>query len=1003
MANERDQRRYECIQVKLAELEEVRSETVTDLKFASCKGYAQHGAIPRQFEPFDGLWRCAADTHAWLQFSPPALAAEEGRTLYLEIDTGSSGWDACNPQMLLFYDGKAVRGLDVNHRAVPFPAGVREVTAYMYSGVDERKYLPVSVRFFVRDERVHALRIRFSVLCDILGYTEDEMALRAELSNTLADACNALDFAKPYSSAFYASVDKAQKILSSLTDGHRFPAVWAIGHTHIDYAWLWTKEQTREKALRSFGTALSLLDEYPQYRFMSSQPALYECVREQDPDMFERIREKVRQGTWESEGAMWVEADCNLTSGESLVRQVLKGKQYFQKQFGKESRICWLPDVFGYSAALPQILKKSGVDVFVTSKISWNETNRMPHEIFDWQGIDGTQILSYFLTTQRKVKGERSYNFVTYNGEGTAAEAEGTYFRLSDKELTKDVLMPCGHGDGGGGTTPEMIERIGYLSEGVKGCARTFFAQSGAFFAQLRKNLRGKRVPRWVGELYLEFHRGTYTSVAKIKRANRKTEFALWRSELESVLASALCGRKYPAKELERCLLAALTNQFHDILPGSSVGAVYDAADKEYQQIEASLDSIESAALAAIAENVAQEGTLVFNPGCYEGEATVRVNGVTAGVKNIPAKGYAVINEFRFNNTIRASARGMESALYRIRFDRDGSIISLYDKRCGREVVRKGGACNRLIAYENLPYEFDNWELKDYYAEKPLEKIRVVSVQTVNDGVRRGVCFRRAFRDSAIVQTVWLYENMPRIDFETEIDWNEHHVVLRSESDLAIHADRAVYDIQFGAVSRPTHKNTSWDAAKFETCAHKFVDLSEYGYGVSLLNDCKYGHSAGDGKLGLTLLTCGTYPYGQADQGKHVFVYSLLPHEGDYREADVIGQAYLLNDPFLALPAAGHGRLDARFSLIRTNCKSVMIETVKRAEDGDGIIVRAFESFGGRTSCEFTLGIPVFSAEETDLLERTITAAEIVNNGFGAEFGPYEIKTFRFRSERENI
>lgn len=994
-----DQRRYECIHAKLAELEVVREEQVP-LRFARCDGYARHGCIPQDFGPFDGFWRCGADEHAWISFTPSYLPCGEGQSLFLELDTGASGWDASNPQMLLFYDGRAVRGIDTNHRRVPFPAGVARVDAYLYSGTDPVKVLPVQAKFLVRDERIHALEVKFSVLCDILSYLGEETKVRSDVSEALREAVNALDFRMPYSAEFYASVGRAERLLvSAAEEPGKKGAVWAVGHTHIDFAWLWTKQQTAEKALRSFGTALRLLQEHPSYRFMSSQPALYECVRRQDGDMYEKIRECVRKGIWEPEGAMWVEADCNLTSGESLVRQILVGKQFFREEFGVESKVLWLPDVFGYSAALPQILKKCGIEAFVTSKISWNEYNRMPHEIFSWQGIDGTEVLTYFMTTQAKVKDAPSYEFVTYNGEGTAREVEGTYFRLTDKALSEDVLMPTGHGDGGGGTTPAMIERIDYLSRGIKGCRRAAFSTVGEFFARLKNNLKGKELPRWVGELYLEFHRGTYTSVAKIKRNNRRAEFALWRAEWESSLAELLCGISYPRAEIAEHLKTVLTNQFHDILPGSSIGAVYDATDEDYRHVFSGLGAIERNAMSVVAAAIGKEGIAVFNPNSFEGEGTVVADGVTCGVTAVPSKGYAVFGSLQTENKICVSESGMENAFFRISFDGEGFIDSLYDIRAGRETVRSGGRCNRIVPYENLPYEFDNWELKDYYREKPLKGMRLVSVRPVCDGVRRGLEFRRSFLHSELLQTVWLYENLPRIDFETRLDWHEHHMVLRAEFDTDIHAGNATYDVQFGSVSRPSNDNTSWEAARFETCAHKWVDVSEYGYGVSLLNDCKYGHSVRGGTIGLTLLTCGTYPDPNADQGEHIFTYSLMPHEGDWRTAGVVGQAYLLNNPLIAVRTNGTGPLPEAFSFVRCDDPAIVLETVKTAEEGGGYIVRAYESFGGRTECRIRTGFPLAEVAETDLTERGRQPVGCDGNSFACTFRPFEIKTFFLRGK----
>ncbi len=990
-----DQRRFECINAKLLELEVVCTKQVDGMRFSPCQGYAKHGEIPTQFQAFDGVWHCQADQHIWIAFNPCYLPCNKGQSLMLELDTGRNGWDASNPQMLLFYDRKAIRGVDTNHRRFAFPQGVKEIVAYVYSGVDEIDLLPIKASFLVRDERVHALQNKIATLCEILSFAGAETKERSEISNALKRAVNVLDFTVPYSESFYSSIVQAENILQELVEGREKKAtVWAIGHTHIDIAWLWTKAQTKEKALRSFGTVLSLMDEYPEYKFMSSQPILYEYVKEQDPTMYANICEKVAKGRWDAEGAMWVEPDCNLSSGEALVRQIMMGKQFFRDEFGVDNKVCWLPDVFGYSAALPQILKKSGVETFITSKISWNETDRMPHEIFDWQGIDGTSISTYFMTTQRKVKDASSFEFITYNGEGNSAEVEGTYFRLSDKELTNDVLMPTGHGDGGGGTTPKMIECINYLSEGIKGCSHAQFGTTGEFFKKLEENLQGKEKPRWIGELYLEFHRGTYTSIAKIKRNNRKAEFAMWRNEWLHTMAQEMCDLAYPKEKLCKNLKIILTNKFHDILPGSSIEEVYVKTDEDYRNIFHSFGELESTAQKAIAENVSKQGILVFNPNSYEGEGTVLWNGMTVGVHSIPSKGYAVVDSVADTNTIIVSDMGIENAFFSLEFDEEGNISSLLDKRIGRQVVKEGGVCNRIVPYENLPYEFDNWELKKYYQEKPLKGLKLVSITPTNDGVRRGLLFERKFLNSTIWQTVWLYEHIARIDFETRIDWHEHHVVLRAESETSVHADSATYEIQFGAVNRASNDNTSWDAAKFETCGHKYVDVSEYGYGVSLLNDCKYGHSVRGGKIGLTLLTCGTYPNANADQGEHIFTYSLMPHIGDYRTAEIIGQAYLLNNPLQAVQVTGKGKLPDRYSFIRGNISSVVIEVVKQSEDEQGVVVRAYESCGGRADCMFTTGFKIDSVWESNLLEKKEKELQHKEQMFVSAFAPYEIKTF---------
>ncbi len=990
-----DQRRFEYISARLAELEIADSKAIEKVYFSECEGYARHGDIPTDFKPYQGpVWGGKADAHAWFKFAVRYPQLKDGQEALLQVSTGVNGWDACNPQMLLFYDGVAVRGVDVNHTKFLLPKNIKEVVAYAYTGTNVTKPLSFDARVIVRDKRIHSLQSKIATMCCILSFAPSESGVRSEISEALKEAVLALDFTEVYSERFYASIEKAEKILceKSLDKGEK-PTVWSIGHTHIDLAWLWTKEQTKEKVLRSFGTALSLMDEYPEYRFISSQPILYEYVKEQDPAMYARIKEKVASGQWEVEGAMWVEADCNLSSGESLVRQILVGKKFIKDEFGVDSKVLWLPDVFGYSANLPQILDKSGVEKFVTSKISWNEFNRMPHEIFDWQGIDGTKTLAYFMTTQQKIQDEQSVNYVTYNGSGNPAEVEGTWFRLSDKHLTNDVLMPYGYGDGGGGTTPEMIERMQFLENGVKGCARTKLATATEFFERLDKNLDGKNLPQWVGELYLEFHRGTYTSIAKNKKNNRKAEFALWRSEWANVLANLLTDKEYPKAMIDACLKTVLTNQFHDILPGSSIKEVYDATDKDYEQVFSELENIEQQAYQTIADGLQESGVVVFNPNSFTGKATVVLDGTTVGVDSIPSKGYALVKEFVTENSIKATEKSLENAYFALTFNKNGEITSLIDKRINREIAAKNGVLNKLVAYEDLPFEYDNWELKDYYKEKPIAVGKAEAVIIANDGVRKGLCIKRKYYSSTIEQTVWLYENITRIDFETKIDWREKHTILRAEFETDILADNATYEIQYGSVQRPSHDNTSWDHAKFETCAHKYVDVSEYGYGIALLNDCKYGHDVRGGKIGLSLLKAGTYPNPDADQGEHIFTYSLMPHEGDYRAAGVINEAYALNNPFIAVKGQGKGNLPTAGGVVAVDKKNVVIEVVKRSEDGKGIVVRAYESAGGQTRANFTLGFNAKAVYECNLMEEN--PSEIAHNGnkIACTFSPFEIKT----------
>ncbi|MDR0425749.1 MAG: glycosyl hydrolase-related protein [Clostridiales bacterium] len=993
--------RLKHLESYLRALERTLYKRLTDIRFAEC-GYIACGHFPKDSElrPFEGVWGGKKNAHFFFRFDADIPETDRHTEVLLDIRSGAEGWDATNPQMLLYENREIKQAMDTNHNdGIVTRRGAVVFDVYAYTGTDVEKPLSFTAGLYFLDKRVQALAVRFKALIGILEYQNGESRPYAALTRALVKAAQILDLKEPRSAEFYQSVSAA----TAFIDGEKnlyaagLPTVHCVGHTHIDVAWLWEKRQTEEKAVRSFATAAELLERYKGYTFMSSQPRLYRYVKENAPALYERIRGYVRSGRWETEGGMWVEADCNLTSGEFLVRQLLCGKRFFLEEFGTENRVLWLPDVFGYAAALPQILKKCGIDLFVTSKISWNDTNRMPHDVFLWRGIDGTETLTYFITTQKASRDTPSASLTTYNGDGSPAEIAGTYKRFSDKALSGDVLMPYGYGDGGGGTTRDMIETVEYLAKGVDGCCKTVFSTVDGFRKTLIKNLKNKPVPRWCGELYLEFHRGTYTSVGRTKKNNRKSEYALLNAEKLSVLSETLLKIAYPKRDLDIALEKILTNQFHDILPGSSIGEVYAEADREYAEVFSILGGAIAAAHGAI-QNKAEaraDGLLVFNPNPFLTDGAVRADGKTVFVRGIPANGYRVVEDAKTRSGVTARGLSIVNGFWSLRFNAGGEIVSLYDKKARREVIKKGGTGNRMTAYEDLPYEYDNWELKAYYREKGTRITAAAPPEYISDGARGGLRFVREFLSSVIVQTVWLYGDTREIEFETRIDWNERHLVLKSEFDTAIMSDKAVFDIQFGCVERNTHENTSWDAAKFETCAHKFVDISEFGYGVALLNDAKYGHSVKDGTLGLTLLKSGMHPYADADKGEHVFTYALLPHEGDYRTAGVVERAYLFNNPLTACPITRQsGVLPDTFSLVSVAADGIFPETLKKSEDGSGYVLRVYEGYGQRRTATVNLGFPIGALFESDMTERAISKKAWSKNSFHCEFSPYEIKTF---------
>nr|MCR4594505.1 alpha-mannosidase [Clostridiales bacterium] len=558
------------------------------------------------------------------------------------------------------------------------------------------------------------------------------------------------------------------------------------------------------------------------------------------------------------------------------------------------------------------------------------------------------------------------------------------------------VLITFGHGDGGGGPTVKDLEYYKRLKKGIPGTSTAVMGFAGDFLEDIKEKTENKEhMPHWFGELYLEFHRGTYTSQAKNKKYNRKSEFLLEKAETLSYMAESLEGPAYPKDELKNAWETVLLNQFHDIIPGSSIHEVYEVSHKQYEEVKAAGEKAVNDSLKLIADNVSEEGILVYNNNSFTSSSAVKYKDGYIYAENIPAKGYRVIKPSVPEGIIDVTENSIENGTIRLSLDEKGNLSEIYDKRRRRQLLKTGGCGNVLRVYEDLPREYDNWEISSYYKEKHWDIDKVVSVEPVNEGERAGLRITKEYKDSKIVQTVYLYEHSDRIDFDTKIDWKESHLVLKTLFPLDINTNRAVYDIQFGFVERPTHHNTSWDAAKFEVCAHKYCDLSEYGYGVSLINDCKYGHSIYDGVMTLTMLKCGTFPDPEADKCHHEFTYSLCPHAGDFREAGTIQKAYELNVPMDAIEAKGQGNLPSEYSFISCSKENIFIETAKKAEAGDDLIVRTYEGFNMHTDAKVSFGFDAKRAYICDMLENNEREIEIRDNSISLSFKPFEIITIR--------
>ena len=997
-----------------------------------------------EWAPFEngGIW--GEDTaHDWMEFRLQVVTpADFSGKVTLALTTGREGqWEAVNPQFVVWVNGRIEQAFDTRHTTLLLseaaePGKAYDVFMQGYANSEwpnhgPRNQTPPRFLLHVCDvcADVEQLVYDIDVIYQAVLLESDGCRSREKALYTLSDALNLLDLRNPFSEEFHASVAAAREFLrvhyyAPLADVTPEAYADIIGHTHIDVAWLWDLYQTRHKAVRSFATVLHLMERYPEYKFMSSQAQLYQFVKEDQPELFERIREAVREGRWEPEGGMWVEADCNVSGGEALVRQLLYGNEFFETEFGRRSKILWLPDVFGYSAALPQILKKSGIDYFFTSKLSWSEYNCSPYDTFRWKGIDGSEVLTHF-TPARDYSGTGSYEkhedlsyFTTYNAMIEPSQIKGGWQRFQQKGIDNHFLVSYGYGDGGGGPTDWMIENARRMEHPVQGIPAVSQVFPSEFFEKLEARMEGsRRLPKWSGELYLEYHRGTYTAMARNKRSNRRTEIALREAELWREMARRKTGLPYPNDELRSIWRRMLTLQFHDILPGSSIKKVYDDSAEIYAQLECEIAKITDEAKKALGAGMGGD-VIAFNSLAgrrddlvfFEAPESVRAlrdaQGTLYPVQHMGEKACAfvrgmapmgmtplwVAQEAPACEAMQIDTKRFETPHFEGEFDEAMRIVSLIDRRNGRQLVRDGQALNRIVCYENRPHNYDAWDINIYYDERSWEVNDLVGAQVVECGpVMTKIRCEYRFNKSSIVQHMVFYRDIPRIDFETVVDWKEAHYMLKAHFPADIFYNEATYDIQFGNVKRPTHRNTTWDAARFEVCAHKWMDVSEADYGLSLLNDCKYGHSADENGIALTLLKSSTEPNPLADQEEHIFTYSIMPHEGDWRSADIPEMAYRLNMPVTAVK--GNGGQESASAFVQMECSGVMIESVKRALRSDETVIRLYECFGRRTKAKLSLGFETKAVWKASMMEDRIERIEAENGELELEIKPYEIIT----------
>ncbi|KAJ2082492.1 Glycoside hydrolase, 38 vacuolar alpha mannosidase [Coemansia sp. RSA 988] len=804
--------------------------------------------------------------------------------------------------------------------------------------------------------------------------------------------------------------------------------VYAIGNCHIDTAWLWPYDETKRKIARSWATQVDYMDRFPEYLFAASQAQQFEWLQMLYPSLFKRVQEKAKKGQFIPIGGTWVEMDCNIPSGESLARQFLLGQRYFETHFGQRSKVFWLPDTFGYSSQLPQIVQLSGAKYFFTQKLSWNNINKFPHTTFHWVGLDGSSVLTHMAPAN------------TYTATVSVEDVISSVGRHKDVAYSNESLFLYGNGDGGGGPLEVMIERIERM-ENVDGLPRVKHAHPNEFYEHVEKNASG--LVSWKGELYLELHRGTYTSQANTKKYNRQAEFLLRDVELLSIVAqSAATGFIYPTAELTQMWKDVCLNQFHDVIPGSCIEMVYKDTDKMYAEVIDKAKNLKKDATMALFSHIAAEsaeeatGVLFVNTTGWQRTNVVAVNGIrSVGAQQVRQRDDAVLmlaatvpgfgvtvadisspnedDSMAVPVSVFMDGRGcvvLENIYITASINcTTGRLVSLWDRRVERELIPQGKAGNILCLHDDAPLYWDAWDIEIYNQEKFVE-LEANKVTIADEGpLVASVCVEVVISEqSKLRQWISLSATSPRLDFDCDVDWHESHKCLKTAFTWDISSDAATYDTQFGVVQRPTHRNTTWDMAKFEVCAHKFGDISEYGYGVALLNDCKYGYSTFGSTMAISLLRAPKAPDANCDMGHHTFRYAVYPHRGSFNESSVVREAYQFNVPLVQLPVDfGAVKEASNITGIKPlftveGAPNVVLDTVKKAEDGDShIIVRLYEAYGGRAKATLSTSLKVSGqAHLTNILEEPTDSINLIASATGrmaAEivFRPFQIITVR--------
>jgi alpha-mannosidase len=932
----------------------------------------------------------------WFHLTGTAPADGVERRLELVVDLG---WNAETPGFQaegLVYrpDGSVIKGLHPRNGWVPVEGSSVDVYVEGASNPSLNHALPTALGdkatagaeplyrltradLCVAEVEVRELIADLEVLGDLARSLPDAAERCWAILYAVERALDRIDLEDIAGTAAAARAELVDVLASPASpSAHR---VSAVGHAHIDSAWLWPTRETVRKVARTTANVVHLLDEFPDLVYAMSSAQQYAWVEQRRPEVFAEVARQVRAGRFVPVGGMWVESDTNMVGGEAMVRQFLHGKQYFLDRFGVECREVWLPDSFGYSAGLPQIMKLAGCDSFLTQKISWSQLNPFPHHTFEWEGIDGTRIFTHFPPVD------------TYNSELTGAELAHAASNFRDKGVASRSLVPFGFGNGGGGPTREMVARARRTGD-LEGSPRVTMESPADFFAAAKAEYESP--PVWVGELYLETHRGTYTSQAKTKHGNRRSEHLLREAELWATTAAVRGVEDYPYDDLDRIWQVVLLQQFHDILPGSSIAWVHREARANYAVVADDLEQLIAHSAARLVGEGDTELELNASPFGRDGVAALGIGprARSADPVSVERDGDAVV---------------LDNALLRVRIDERGIVTSVRDLRADREVLPPGGVANLLQAHPDFPRNYDAWDVDAYYRNvtDDITAVDSIGVDTDPYGAAQ-VSVARSFGSTALRQVMTLAPGSAQLDCVLDIDWHERETILKAAFDLDVHCDRAAYETQFGHVVRPTHENTSWDAARYEVCAHRYVRLAEPGYGVAVVNDTTYGHDvtrrarSGGGTsstVRLSLLRAPRYPDPETDQGRHRIGYALRPGAAPI---DAVEAGYAINLPTRVV----RGQL-AGEPLVSVS-DGALVEAVKLAHDRSGdVIVRLYEPVGARADVTLRASFDVETAHETDLLERPGDAEAIVGGLAAGPDGPevrlslrpFQIVTVRLR------